>query len=199
MDQAHIASLESQAYRASYSDGLVDIFIGAGMAVIGGLWAWAPSVAGIAGAIAAVIAWAMVPIRRRVVEPRVGYVTWTLPRVTWERRQSKMLFWMLTASMLIGVGFVQASVLGDVSASDRSLAAGLPAGLLAIGTFVVAATSGIRRLWGYGALLLAGAAVTVAIEAGPGGSLLTGGLAIVAVGIVLLVRFLSAHRPIAQT
>ena len=199
MGHTNIEDLEDAAYRDSYADGLIDIFVGLGMALIGGVWLWARSVAGVAGAIAAVVAWALIPVRRRVVEPRVGYVKWSVPRVNWERRQRILLFWMLTAAVLIGVGFAQASFLDDISGDDRTLAAGLPAALLAIGAFVVAAKSGIRRLWGYGAVLLIGSAVTIVTETGPGGSLFAAGIAIGLSGIGLLVRFLALHPPAEQT
>ncbi len=199
MDHTNIEKLESEAYRDSYSDGLADIFIGLGMALIGGVWLWARSIAGVAGAIAAVVGWGLIPIRRRVVEPRVGYVRWSLPRVKWERNQRRLLFWMLTASVIVGVGFVQASLLDEASGGDRTVAAGLPAAFLALGAFVVAVKSGIRRLWGYGAVLLIGSVVTVVAEAGPGGSLFTAGIVIGASGIGLLVRFLAVHPPTRQT
>lgn len=194
MAHRNLEDLESNVYRDSYSDGLVDIFIGLGMALIGGSWLWVESNAGVAGAIAAVIAWVMVPVRRRFVEPRMGYVKWAAPRIKWENQQKKLLFWMLTASVLVGVAFVQASLTDGASTGDRTVVAGLPALLFAVGAFVVAARSGIRRLWVYGTVLLAAAAVTVAIEAGPGGSLFVCGVVIGVGGVALLVRFLRLHR-----
>jgi hypothetical protein len=194
MDHTNVENIESEAYRDSYSDGLVDMFIGLGMTLIGGTWLWLEAQAGVVGGIAAVIAWGMVPIRRRILEPRIGYVKWAPPRIKWERKQLKRLFWMLTAALLIGIAFAQSVIQDDGGASrDRTVVAGLPALLLAIGAFVLAATSGFRRLWVYGAVLLSAAAVTILIEAGPGGSLLAAGVAIGVSGVVLLSRFLRAH------
>ena len=194
MDHANVENLESEAYRDSYSDGLVDMFVGLGMVLIGGTWLWFEAQAGVAGAIAAVVAWALVPIRRRIVEPRVGYVRWAPRRIRWERKQKRLLFWMLTAAVLIGVAFAQASVHSvDGSNGDRTVVAALPAFLLAVGAFVVATTSGFRRLWGYGAVLLTTAVVTILIDAGPGGSLLAAGAAGGIVGAVLLGQFLRTH------
>jgi hypothetical protein len=165
-----------------------------GLASIGILWLWFEPVAGLAGAIAAVVAWALVPIRRRIVEPRLGYVRWTAPRLKWERKQLRILFVLASVAMLSGVGLVLAIATGDsVTSGDPNVVAGLPAILLAIGAFVLASTSGFRRLWGYGAVLLSAAAVTILIGAGPGGSLLTAGAAFGVVGVVLLRRFLRAH------
>ena len=99
-----------------------------------------------------------------------------------------------TVALLSGVGLVLSIVRGDGDASgDRNAVAGLPAVLLAIGALLLAATSGFKRLWGYGAVLMSAAAVTILIEAGPGGSLLAAGVTIGLVGLVLLGRFLRAN------
>lgn len=194
MDHTNLDDLESEAYQDSFADGLIDLFLGLALASIGITWLWFESEAGIAGAIAAVIAWAVIPIRRRIVEPRIGYVRWKAPRLKWERKQLRLLFGLVTAAMLIGVAVAQSIATGDdLAAPDRNFVAAMPAILLAIGALVLAATSGFKRLWGYGAVLLSAATVTILIEAGPGGSLLTAGIAIGVAGAVLLGRFLRAH------
>jgi len=194
MNDTNLEDLEREAYQDSFSDGLIDLFIGLGLAVIGITWLWLEPVAGLAGVFAAVVAWALVPIRRRIVEPRVGYVTWTAPRLKWERKQLRLLFGLGTVALLSGVGLVLSIVNGDgVTSGDRNVVAGLPAVLLSIGAFVIAAASGFKRLWGYGTVLVSAATVTILIEAGPGGSLLAAGAAIGVVGGVLLSRFLRAN------
>ena len=194
MDHTDHVDLEREAYQDSYSDGLIDLFIGLGLAAIGALWLWMESVAGLAGAFAAAVTWALVPIRRRIVEPRIGYVRWTAPRLKWERKQLTLLLVLGTVALIVGVGLVLDIASGDdITRGDRNVVAGLPAILLAISAFVLAATSGFKRLWGYGTLLLSAAAVTILIEVDPGGSLLTAGAAIGVVGLVLLGRFLRAN------
>lgn len=199
MNRTGLEDLESEAYQDSFSDGLVDLFIGLGLALIGTLWLWFESVAGLAGVFAAMVAWALVPIRRRIVEPRTGYVRWAAPRLKWERKQLKLLFGLGSVALLIGVGLALSLANGDGGSSgDRNVVAGLPAILLAISAFVLATTSGFKRLWGYGIVLMMAAAVTILIEAGPGGSLLAAGAAIGAVGLFLLSRFLRAN-PVRDT
>jgi hypothetical protein len=194
MNDTNLEDLESEAYQNSFADGLIDLFLGLGLALIGLTWLWFPAEAGIAGAIAAVIAWALVPIRRRIVEPRIGYVRWTAPRIKWERKQLRLLFGLITAAMLIGVAVAQSIATGDdLATPDRNFVAAMPAILLAIGALALAITSGFKRLWGYGAVLLSAATVTILIEAGPGGSLLAAGGAIGVAGAILLGRFLRAH------
>ena len=191
MSDISLGDLESRAYQDSFSDGLIDLFIGLGLALIGMTWIWFGAEAGLSGGIAAVVAAALVPIRRRIVEPRVGYVRWTAPRLEWERRQKRLLFALVTVAMLSGVAVAQSLASGEGAAiADRNVVAGLPAVLLAVGAFVVAATSGFKRLWGYGAVLLSAGAVTLIFEAGPGGSLLASGAVFGIVGLVLLGRFL---------
>jgi MFS family permease len=194
MDHTNLEDLESEAYQESFSDGLVDLFLGLGLASIGFTWLWFAEQAGLAGGIAAVIAWALVPIRRRVVEPRIGYVRWTAPRLKWERKQLRLLFWLVTIALLSGVAVAQSIVNDDtIATSDRTFVAGMPAILLAIGAFVLATTSGFKRLWIYGAVLLSAATVTILIEAGPGGSLLAAGAVIGVFGAGLLIGFLRGH------
>jgi len=194
MTHTDLENLENEAYRDSFSDGLVDLFVGLGLALIGVLWLWFPAVAGLAGVLAAAVAWALVPIRRRIVEPRVGHVKWTTPRLKWERKQFWLLFGLGSVALILGVGLVLSIVRGDVATSgDPNVVAALPAVLFAIGAFVLAATSGIKRLWGYGAVLVIAAAATIVVEAGPGGSLLVAGAVIGVGGVVLLSRFLRAH------
>ncbi len=194
MNRTNLEDLEGEAYQDSFSDGLIDLFVGLGIAVVGMTWLWLEPVAGLGGVFAAAVAWALPPIRRRIVEPRIGYVRWTAPRLKWERKQLRLLFWLGAAALLVGGAAALAVVRGDgVTSGDRNVVAGLPAILLAIGAFVLAATSGFKRLWGYGAVLVSAAAVTILIEAGPGGSLLAAGAAIGVVGVVLLSRFLRVN------
>jgi len=194
MSSTNLEDLESEAYQESFSDGLMDLAVGLALAVIGAIWLWFEGQAGLAGAVGALVAWALVPIRRRVVEPRLGYVRWTAPRLKWERSQLKLLFWLGTVALLSGIALAQAMGDADRAAvSDRNFVAGLPAILLAVGAFVLAATSGFRRLWFYGVALIGAGVVTIIIEAGPGGSLFTAGTAIGAFSVALLVRFLRAH------
>ena len=199
MNRTKLEDFEGEAYRDSFSDGLVDLFIGVGLALIGITWLWLEPVAGLGAVFAAAVAWALPPIRRRIVEPRIGYVRWTAPRLKWERKQLRLLFWLGAVALLAGGAAALAVVRGDgITSGDRNVVAGLPSILLAIGAFVLAATSGFKRLWGYGAVLVSAAAVTILIEAGPGGSLLAAGASIGVVGIVLLGRFLRAH-PVRHT
>jgi uncharacterized membrane protein YjjB (DUF3815 family) len=75
----------------------------------------------------------------------------------------------------------------------QGIVPGLPAFVVGIGAFVVAAKARFRRLWVYGIVLVAAAVVTILTDANPGGSLLASGALICSVGGVLLTRFLRTH------
>ena len=194
MNDVSLDDLESEVYQDSFADGMVDLFVGLGLAVVGITWLWFESIAGLAGVFGATIAWGLAPIRSRVVGRRTGYVRWTVPRLRWERNQLLLLLGLGSLALLLGVALALSVARGEpVNGEERTIVAGLPAALLAIGFIVLAATTGFKRLWAYVAVLLSSAAVTVLLDAGPGGALLAAGGAIVVVGIVLLSRFLQAH------
>ena len=182
--------LEAAAYRSRYDDGIIDLAIGLALVWIGIAWLWIPSLAGVSGVIPAVLVPAVGPVRRRFLEPRVGYVRWSPPRVHWEGLQLRRLLVMGVAALILGLG-----VFWWASQSDGNLqpVVGLPALLLAMPTVLLGAATRIRRLWWYGGLLIAAAVITIAVEAGPGAPLLTAGAVIALCGLALLIRFVVRH------
>jgi len=190
MTDTDLQSLEEAAYTESYSDGLVDVFIGLSVVWIGVAWQWIDSLAGLAGVFPAVLGPALAPLRRRIVEARAGFVSWSLPRRQWERRQLWALFSLGVAALLVGIG-VYVSVADEFDFG--SLVAGLPAILLAIPALLLGFASGMRRLLGYGVVLFLAGAATVVADADPGIPLLVGGAVILASGISLFSRFVRAN------
>ncbi|MCP4249254.1 MAG: hypothetical protein GY778_19595, partial [bacterium] len=77
-------TLEHASYRATYSDGIIDLFVGASLLWIGAAWIWLPDLAGIAGIFPAVFVSSVLVVRKRFVEARTGYVKWSAPRRRWE-------------------------------------------------------------------------------------------------------------------
>ena len=192
MTPTSLEDLESKAYQDAYADGLIDIFVGSSLAAVGIVWLWIEWLPGLVGVVPALFSVVLVPIRRRIVEPRLGYVRWRAARLTRERKQLTLLLVLVIAAALVGNGFMYAMREGDTVVTE-GIVPGLPAFVLAIGAFVVAATAGVRRLWGYGAVLASGAVVSILVDANPGGSLLAAGAIIAAVGGILLARFLRTH------
>jgi hypothetical protein len=192
MNRTSTQDLETEAYRDSFSDGLIDLTIGLILATIGTVWLWIESLPGLVGVLSAVFTWVLLRIRARILEPRIGYVRWRAPRLRWERRQLILLAGLIMAAFLLGNGVMFAIREGN-ALEEQGIVPGLPAFVLGIGAFVVAAKARFRRLWGYGVVLVGAGVVTILAEANPGGALLASGALITVVGGVLLVRFLHAH------
>jgi len=190
MTHMDLENLETEAYQDSTSDGLIDLFLGLSLVWFGVVWLWIESWIGEAATVPAILFWFAVPMRRRFLKQRIGHVRWTERRRRWERKQLKLLLGFAQLCLFGLSGFLVLRHVGAIAASD--VVAGLPAGLLGIGAFILATTVGFPHLWGYGAILLVSAVVTVLAKAGPGGSLLVSGSVIAAVGSVIFVRFLRA-------
>ena len=142
MTPTNLDHLESEAYQDSFADGLIDMFIGLSLVAVGIDWLWIEWLPSLAGVIPAVLAIALVPIRRRILEPRLGYVRWRAPRVTRERRQLKLLFVLVVAALLAGNGVIVALREGD-SVESLGFAPGLPAFVLALGALSFVSLSGL--------------------------------------------------------
>lgn len=188
----NLETFERDAYRASWSDGIIDLYGGLSLLWIGACWIWLSDLAGVAGVLPAVFVAPMLVARKRFLEPRIGYVQWRGRRREWERRN-------LWAVLMTGVGlFLGAIVLvayqaGDGGAPSIDLAPGLMAWLLGLFAVGLALITQVWRMLVYAVVLaLAGVAV-VAAGANPGWALLAGGATATIVGVVLLIRFVGRY------
>ncbi len=194
-EHRNIEALEKAAYRHSYSDGVVDMFVGASLAWIGAAWIWLSDLAGLAGILPAVLVTAMLEGRKRLIESRVGYVKWRQPRRHWELRN-------LTVVLLAGVALFALGVAAFVFAGSRSdgtgvlgpLGPGLLAFLLALLALGLGFLMDTPRMFVYAAVLAAGGAIAAAADANPGWPLLPAGIVIVVFGAILFVRFLRTTK-----
>ena len=192
MDAGHdLKTLEQQAYLETYSDGTIDLFVGLSLTWIGAAWIWLHDLAGIAGIFPAVFITSMLGARKRLLESRLGYVKWSEPRRRWERQNLLGLLGAGTAILLIGIAAFL--VVSDGPSFPLVWVAALPAVLLALVAIGLGAVMRVGRMVGHGCLLLAAAAVTVGWELNPGWPLFVSGLAISAMGGVMLARFLSRN------
>ncbi len=186
--------LEATAYRESFSDGLVDVFVGLGLLWIGATWFLLDALVPLAVAGPPLIAVALFPVRQRILEPRVGYVRWTAPRRSWERRQ--MARFLFAGTLVFGVAAALVSFAiadGGVLPEVRAFAPGLPAVLVAVPAVAVAVTTGLFRVWPYLLILVVAAGVTVAYALEPGWPLVVTGLALLLGGAWLFARFLRSN------
>lgn len=185
-----LAAIEREAYRASWSDGLVDIYVGLSMLFIGAMWIWVNDLSGLAGVLPAILLTPALAARRRFVEARLGHVEWRPGRRSWERRNLLLLLAAGLGLLVVGLA-VYLSVAGG--ASGLRLAPGILAWLLALLSVGLALLLDARRLLLYAAVLAGGGVVVVLLEARPGWPMLAAGCTATAVGLVLLRRFVARY------
>lgn len=186
----HIETMERTAYRQSFSDGIIDLFLGVSLLWMGAVWVLLPDFGGLAGIVPAVLAPLMVVFRKQFVQERGGYVRWSRPRRSSERRR---LILILGAGVLV---FVAALVILASSTSGPMLTAVAPAlisWLLALLTMGLAGLLGSGRFLLYAAVLVVAGLLTALQDANPGWPLLAAGAVAGALGATLLVRFTAAN------
>jgi hypothetical protein len=192
-----LTAMERAAYRSTYSDGIVDVFVGLSFLVIGSIWIWAEDYGGLAGIIPAVAAPSLIPLRKRVVEARGGYVRWGAPRRRWEKRNLWGAFLAGVATFLLAI---VAFFLFEGSTGGRDLvseiAPGLLAFILAVLAIILAMMLESGRFVAYAAVLVAGGVFAVGRELNPGWPILAAGLAVTFTGAVMLIRFLRGNPAI---
>ena len=186
-----LKELEQRNYKATHSDGVIDIFVGISMVIIGVTWIVIPNVlsgvtAGVAISISPMLAW-----RRRFMEDRTGYVMFTEPRRLWERRI------YTTAAVLFGGFMLLARPLGSLQPEDIDWMVGpdsLVVWLVAAVLLLLGVQTKLTRLLVYSLVLTAAGAVPFVISAESfGWPLLISGAVIVAFGSALIRQFVIRH------
>ena len=189
-----LSALESDLYRAAYSDGIIDLFLGFSLLFIGAIWIWAPDYGGLAGVIPAVMVPSLLPLRKQVVETRGGYVKWGETRRRWEKRN---LWAMTLAGVVVFLLGIAAFLLAENSSQSTDVLGDISPGLLAFILAFVAAGLGFMmeawRMFLYAAALAIGGALTVLAQGRPGWPLFGAGIVIVITGTVMLVRYLNEN------
>lgn len=187
-----LAELEKATYRSRWRDGLMDLLGGVGVILVGVSWrldmAWAT---GMAVPILLVI-W--LGLRRSIVEPRIGRVTFTRARQEKEKKGNLGILLLGLGLLLLAVvaqAFFSRSA-GGMTAWARDWAAAIPVTLLAIMAIMVSTLTGLTRFWGYAALLFAIGTITTPLGVEPPGQMLLSGAVITLVGLIIFLRFLSS-------
>jgi predicted small integral membrane protein len=176
---ASINTLESGLFRSYWDDGLLDLL--AGLGVIGVAVFWAVDLVAIGAVVPAVLATLWVPLRRALVDPRIGLVEFSETRMN-RMRGLSLGTAVLGVAMLLIVGIHVASG-SRSSALVEDLAPAIPALLLGLMAAVGGWAIGLPRFLGYAAVLgLAGLAVAIA-DARPEMAMLAGGAAPLVGGI----------------
>lgn len=188
-----LGELEKAAYRSRWKDGLLDLVGGLGVVLVGVSWlldmAWAT------GFTVPLLLFLWMGLRRSVVEPRIGRVTFGKTRQQSEKSGT-------TGILLLGLGlltfFIAAQAFlsrsgGGLTAWTEYWAAAIPVTLLAIMAILVSVMTSLTRFLGYAALLFATGTVATPLGVEPPGQILAAGAIITLVGAVIFVRFLSNH------
>lgn len=187
------SQLEARLYRSYWGDGLLDIFCGVALLLVGlGWWLDEPVLAAVAPALLVPL---FAPVRRALVEPRAGYVEFSRARQELTRTGLKATVVLGAGTLLLGVGvyfYVAQTDVPAVTPVISSAIAGLPALLLAVGAVIVGQITAAHRFRRYALVLIVAALATVASGSGPDMSMLGSGTAIALSGLALMVRFLRA-------
>jgi len=186
--------LEASTYRARFSNGLLEVFIGIALAGMGAIWL--TDAAALGGVVAAVLVPLYMPIHDRLVKPRTGYARTTRERGRRERSSMVRLVVLGVVFLVLGVGAYLWTVGrdGELGIADTFIT-GVPAFLLAFGAFVAGLSFGLPRLHSTGMLLTAGGLAVVLADLHPGYGMLIPGILVLGAGIVGLVRFFRDTAP----
>lgn len=189
-----LEKLERDVYRAYWSDGIIDIYLGLSLLFIGAMWTWVNDLSGLAGLFPALFVVPMLAAHRRFVEARLGHVEWRPARRGWERRN---LWWLLAAGVaLFALGIGMYLVVAGGATGIR-VAPGILAWLLAGFAFGLAIALDARRFLLYAAVLAGSGVIVVALAAAPGWPMLACGSVATVTGIVMLRRFVERHPVVA--
>jgi hypothetical protein len=194
--QTDLGIMEREAYRAYWSDGIVDIYLGLSLAFMGVMWTWPNGLSAIAGVLPAIFVTPMLVGRRRFVEARLGHVEWRPARRGWEYRNQLLLLAAGVGLFLLAV-VVYATVVPDGS-GDTRFAPGILAWLLALLALGLAILFDARRMLSYAAVLAVGGFAAVALQTEPGWPISAAGIVATIVGLVMLRRFVARYPVIDQ-
>jgi hypothetical protein len=185
-----LKDLESRAFHAYWGDGLLDTMIGTAIALIGLSWWQDIFVLGTAFPPVAATLW--YPLRKKLIEPRCGYVEFSGGRELKSRSFMHGMTAFMGGAALLGV-FIYFWWDSGAVLELRRLIPAMPAMLIGLMMIPVAAFTGCRRFYGYtGVMALAGVA-TVLLGSRPGPLLLAGGMVVALAGATMLGRFLATH------
>lgn len=189
-----LESLEGQAYRRTYTDGTIDLFLGVSLTWIGAAWIMLTDYAALAGVLPVAFVPVLITARKRLVENRLGYVTWAEARRNKERRNLIGMFAAGMGLLVIAMAGFLVVDRSDISTSTLApIAPGLLAWLLAILSLALAYATESWRFASYAAVLSTTGLVTAMYEANPGWPILASGAVVAITGLSMLIRFLSAH------
>jgi hypothetical protein len=190
-----LGARERGIYRASFDDGLLDLFCGLTLVLMGVAWIFDIVVLGPLAPAVLIPFWTVA--RRRLIEPRTGFARFRPERERLEKRKLLGFFAIGCGFLIAGIA-VYLMVRGEGAPDWGHLVAGLPGVLLAVAATIAGLAFGLTRFLAYALVLFAAGAVTIHWRLDPGWSILAGGSAMLVVGAVLLAGFLNRHPVVAE-
>lgn len=182
--------VEQKAFRSYWDDGLLDTMAGLGLVAIGASW-W-QDVAVIGAVFPAVVFTMWAPLRKKLVEPRLGYVEFSGDRELKSRSFKQGMTVFLTGTMLLGMAAFFLWNSGEVPVFRRWVP-GVPAILLGLMSLPFGIFTKCRRFYLYAAVLIAAGVVTVLMNYRPGPPIFGAGIIVTVSGVFLLIRFFGSH------
>jgi hypothetical protein len=188
--------MEREVYRAYWSDGIVDLYLGGSLLFMGAMWTWVDDLSGIAGIIPAILVTPMLAARTRFVQARLGYVEWRPGRRRWERRN---LLLLLSAGVGLFLLAIAVYLFGTPPGGELQLAPGILAWLLALLALGLAVLLDARRMLLYATVLAVGGLIVVLQQAEPGWPMLACGALATTIGLAMLRRFAERYPVVSAS
>ncbi len=182
-----INALERRAFRSFWDDGLLDLMLGLMILVLGLTWWQNVAVLGAVFPAACASLWR--PLRRRLVEPRMGFVEFSGSRDLKVRTFHFGLAGFFAGTAVLGALVFALWKYGALPQPAEWIA-GFPLVLLAIPAAGFALFTGCRRYYFYSLLLLVAAIELVVQGLEPHAGLLASGVVITLSGAAVLARFI---------
>jgi hypothetical protein len=185
-------SLESELYTGRFDDGLLDLCVGIGLAVIG--LAWLAGHLALTGAVPALMIPVWLELRKRITEPRLGRVEFSKGRRRAERAGLSRALGLGTGALVLVLAAV-VWIRGGTAAPGTwaALSPLLPAFLVGLGLAIVSVLTGAWRFTGYSVALLALAAPITSRGGDPGLYLSLGGVLLCLWAGGMVARFMATH------
>lgn len=189
MDDA-TSVFERVAFRSFWDDGLLDLMVGLVILVVG--LSWWQGIAVYGAVFPAVCASLWHPLRKRLVEPRMGYVEFSGDRELKARSFRHALVAFFAGTAMFGAALF-IIFRGMATPGAASWIAGLPLLLIGIPLLFFAAFTSCWRFAVYAGIALLAGVDMVLQDLDPHVGLIASGTIILVSGIVMLARFLSRH------
>jgi hypothetical protein len=181
---------EQAAFRSFWGDGLLDVMLGLTVLVVGLSWWQDVAVFGALFPAVCVSMWH--PLRKRLVEPRMGYVEFSGERNLKVRGFRFGLTAFFAGTMMLGAVILLLWQGVAISRQARWIA-GFPLLLIGIPVLFFALFTQCRRFYLYAALILLAGAEVVLQDLDPHIGMIASGIVIAICGLVVLFRFLSRY------